>query len=348
MPDARVESALKNLAPRFLAHGVEYADLVQIGARIESWAGWLDAWVETAEDHERLADEAERRGRTRTAGEARVRAAVCYHFAKFLWLEDLERYWATTRRSVGALARGRAQLDPTFLRLELPFDRDRIFANLRRPSDVGRAAVVVLVPGLDSTKEELTSWEEHFLVRGLATVALDGPGQGEAGAVNTIRPDYEAPVGALLDALGGREELDVMRVGIVGPGLGGYYAARAALADPRIKAVGMIGSPYTLVLRSAQTREKFMHAAGLSDPAEADRHAARFTLVGRLGALEQPLLVIHGRQDGMMPWEDARQMADEAPRGELRLYPEGGTGCHTVHHLYKPALADWMTEKLGT
>jgi pimeloyl-ACP methyl ester carboxylesterase len=137
------------------------------------------------------------------------------------------------------------------------------------------------------------------------------------------------------------------RIGIVGPGLGGYYAARTASAEGRIRAVSMIGSPYTLVLRSPQTREKFMHAAQIGNEEDAHRYAARFTLEGLLHTVKQPLLVIHGRQDTVMPWEDAQRMANEAPNGELRLYPDGGTACHTVHHLYKPYLADWMKEKLG-
>lgn len=43
---------------------------------------------------------------------------------------------------------------------------------LRRPP------LALLLPGLDSVKEEFYSWENVFLKRGLATFSLDGPGQG--------------------------------------------------------------------------------------------------------------------------------------------------------------------------
>src|SRR5207247_673038 len=76
--------------------------------------------------------------------------------------------------------------------------------NLRRPSPAGRYPLVLLLPGLDSTKEEFFHWENVFLTRGLATLSLDGPGQGETGEKMPIRPDYEAAVTVALDAVHGR------------------------------------------------------------------------------------------------------------------------------------------------
>jgi alpha-beta hydrolase superfamily lysophospholipase len=41
--------------------------------------------------------------------------------------------------------------------------------------------VVLMTMGLDSTKEELLTFEMDFLRRGMAIVAFDGPGQGGSG-----------------------------------------------------------------------------------------------------------------------------------------------------------------------
>ena len=53
--------------------------------------------------------------------------------------------------------------------------------------------------GLDSAKEEMDAYESIFLARGIATLAFDGPGQGEAEYELPIRGDYEAPVRSVID-----------------------------------------------------------------------------------------------------------------------------------------------------
>jgi 2,6-dihydroxypseudooxynicotine hydrolase len=346
MTDPVVEAARTRWLPRILAQGVPLADATRTLEEIERWADWLDAWVATGATHEALARTAEGRGRTVTAGEAYVRAAVCYHFAKFTWLEDLAKYRAATERSVVALRSGLRLVDPTFERIEIPFGADRIVANLRRPPAVDRAPFVILVPGLDSTKEEFTAWEGSFLDRGLATVSLDGPGQGEAGFASRIRPDYETPVAALLDALGRRDDLDLGRVGISGLGMGGYYALRAAAFEPRITAAGVVGGAYRFERMPDIVRRKFMHGAGLDDLEEARRYSAGFTLDGIIEKVRQPILVIHGGLDAVMTAEVAERTARAAPRGEFVLYPEGNTVCFTVTRYYRPFLADWLAERI--
>ncbi len=181
MPDALVQTALSHWGPRFLYRGVDHNDLLRTAAAIERWEDWLDAWSALGDRHRELARRAEDRGRTLSASEAWTRAALAYHFARYLWLLDEERYRTTCERSVAALRRAHRLADPTFERLEIPFQDGVMVANLRRPAGAERPPLVVLVPGLDSTKEEFPTWEATFLRRGMATLALDGPGQGEGG-----------------------------------------------------------------------------------------------------------------------------------------------------------------------
>src|SRR5581483_2633943 len=170
--------------------------------------------------HAAFAREAEAAGRTLTAGEAWVRAALSYHFAKFVWLVDLAARNEAEDRAIAALRKAHRLLDPSAERVRVPFEDGPLVGNLRRPG-AGRAPLVLLLPGLDSTKEEFFRWEEVFLRRRLATFSLDGPGQGESGRATRIRPDYEAAVSAALDTLAWDGP-----VGVAGVSLGGYYAPR--------------------------------------------------------------------------------------------------------------------------
>jgi len=351
MSDERVQAAIDNWAPRMVTQGIDYNDFVRTTARIERWEEWLDAWSETGELHLRLAREAEDAGRRRTAGEAFVRAALCFHFAKYVWVVQPERNRETTIRARDALREAQRLLDPSTERIEAPLNGGAVIGNLRRPAGPERPPLVLLIPGLDSTKEEFFNFERVFLERGLATLSVDGPGQGEAGFELPIRPDYEVAVSAILDALTGRGDLDLARVGAAGVSLGGYYAPRAAAFEPRLRAVAGVSGPRNLGELwddlPLLTRESFVHYSGSADLESGRQRALQLDLAGVAGHIAQPLLVVTGKLDRLIPWESTKLVADEAPDSTFVLYEEGNHVCNNVAYRYRPLLADWLAERLS-
>lgn len=351
MPDARVQAAIDNWAPRMVSQGIDYNDFVRTTARIERWDEWLDQWCDTAELHLRLAREAEEAGRRRTAGEAFVRAALCFHFAKYVWVLDGARNRDATERAREALYEAHRLLDPNAERVQASLDGGTIVANLRRPPGIDRPALVIMIPGLDSTKEEFFNFEQVFIDRGLATLSLDGPGQGETGFELPLRHDYEVAVTAILDELQGREDIDLDRVGAAGVSLGGYYAPRAAAFEPRLRAIAGVAGPLNFGKLwddlPVLTREAFVYYSRSADD-EAGRQAAlRLDLDGVAGRIEQPALVITGKLDRLIPWESTKRIADQAPNGTLVVYEEGNHVCNNVAYRYRPLLADWLGEQLA-
>ncbi len=350
-PDARVQAAIDNWGPRLIANGIDYNDFVRTTSSISRWEEWLDAWSATADAHRSLALQARDAGHLQSAGEAFLRAAVTYHFAKFVWVLDPERNRAVTEAAVRALYDAHAIVDPTARRIEAELDGGALVANLRRPSVAEPVPLVVLIPGLDSTKEEFYLWESVFLRRGMATLSLDGPGQGEAGFTMNIRADYEVAVAAVLDAVAGRDGLDLERVGAAGVSLGGYYVVRAAAFEPRLKAVAGVSGPYDMAARwetmPSLTRDTFIHHTGAADESEARERAAQLSLAGVADAVEQPCLVVTGKRDRVIPWEQTKRIADDAPRAEWILYEDGTHVCNNIPFKYRPLVADWMRDQLG-
>ena len=354
VPDARVQAAIDNWAPRFTTNGVDPNDFRTTTARIERWDEWLDAWSQTGGSAPRARRGGARRGRERSAGEAFVRAAVCFHFAKFVWVVDAERNRATTQRAIAALYAAHALLDPTAERVEAPLDGGRVAGNLRRPRDVDKPPLVILIPGLDSTKEEFFHWEDVFLARGMATLSLDGPGQGETGFSLDIRPDYEAAVGAILDAVSarGQGDVDLERVGARGcqPG----RPLRAARGGVREAAARRRGGQRAVRLRRQLGRPAVADAR--DDPAPHRRvvarrgaraRARRFRLPASPSSIDQPCLVITGRHDRLIPWEDTKRIADEAPGVEWVLFDDGNHVCNNIPYKYRPLVGDWMRAQLS-
>jgi pimeloyl-ACP methyl ester carboxylesterase len=351
VPDARVQSAIDHWGPRFVQAGVDFNDFARTTGAIERWEDWLGGWRELGDEHASSAREAETAARRVTAGDAWLRAAVAYHFGKFVWVVDTERARAVADRAVEALYAAHRLLDPTAERIEAPLDGAVVVGNLRRPALVDRPPLVLLIPGLDSTKEEFFTLEEVFLRRGMATLSLDGPGQGEAGYRLPVRPDYEVAVAAVLDRLDRREDVDLDRVGALGVSLGGYYAPRAAAFEPRIRAVAGISGPFcfgALWERLPElTRETFVHKSGAGDEGDARERALALDLDGVLERLDRPALFVTGRHDRLIPWQETERQASRAPQGGFVLLDEGNHVCANLPYVARPLVADWMRERLG-
>ena len=127
-------------------------------------------------------------------------------------------------------------LDPPIERVEFPYQGVAMPGWLRKPRGAGRPPVAIILPGLDACKEELHAWAESFVDRGVAALTLDGPGQGETSFHLPVTHDWGPVIGAVIDVLERRDDVDGSRVGVVGQSLGALYAPLAAAGEPRLKA----------------------------------------------------------------------------------------------------------------
>jgi 2,6-dihydroxypseudooxynicotine hydrolase len=236
--------------------------------------------------------------------------------------------------------------------VEIPYEGGEIMPGiLRKPGHVSRPPVVILIPGLDSVKEELHSYGEDFLRRGMAVLAIDGPGQGEMEFRHPIRPDYEVPVRHAIDYLATRADVDAARIGLMGVSLGGYYAPRAAAFERRVRAAIAIAGAYRFADHFEQlpvlTREAFTARLMAPNQAVARALLERLDLDGVMGRVACPLLVIMGRKDRLVPPGAAERMAREAGgKAELWLFDEGNHVCNNIPYKYRPQQADWMSRAL--
>ncbi len=346
-PRGDVGVALATLQARCVIRGIDLSDYQRLAAKVATWDAWWDEWTAMGEHYLTLADRYLAEGWRASAGEAQVRAGIAFHFGKALAVEDDARYRDLTSRSVEAVATGMRLQDPTFERIEAPFDGHEVVGNLRRPSGVDRPPLAVLIPGTESVKEEFPRWEEDFLRRGIATLTMDGPGQGEVGFELRIRHDYERPVAALLDAIAGRDELDLTRIAAAGVSLGGYYAIRAAAFEPRITAVLANCGPWSLGDSWAQLaplyRAKYTWNLGGGSEDTARERAQAMTLDGVAERVSVPALVIFGTADVLLDADlNGRRTAEALPRGELWMFEGGNHGVTNFSAAHAGPSADWL------
>lgn len=348
--DERLASAISHWAPRFTTNGVTMADFQRITASLDRWSDWCRAWSAVAAEHEALADEARDSNRMRSAGAHYAQAAVYYHFAKFVFVEDLDQMRSAHASAVHCLQQALPHLDPPGERVEIPFEGSHIVGVLRLPTGRGPHPAVVMVPGLDSTKEELRSTEELFLQRGLATLSVDGPGQGEAEYDLPIRGDWEVPGGAILDWVAAHPELAADRIAVWGVSLGGYYAPRIASGDDRVRACVALCGPYNFgeIWHDLPelTRDTFRVRSRSADDEQARQVALQLGLAGRTARIRCPLLVVVGKRDRLIPWQHGKRLADEVPGGTLLAIDTGNHGCANVAPMHRYRTADWVAQQL--
>jgi dipeptidyl aminopeptidase/acylaminoacyl peptidase len=355
--DERVAMAISHWAPRFTMNGVTAGDFERITSGLESWDDWCAAWSSVGAEHERLGRDALLRNQDLSAGAHLARAAVYYHFAKFLFVNDLDQMRAAHAKAVRCLTDALPYLDPPGRRVEIPFDGSAIVGVLREPRDSvtnggGPHPVMIMIPGLDSTKEELRSTEELFLERGIATFSVDGPGQGEAEYDLAIRGDWEIPGGAIIDYLVTEPSLDPARIGVWGVSLGGYYAPRVASGDDRVRACIALAGPFTFAGNwdnlPILTREAFRVRSKSPDLETARARAGELTMAGRAEQVRCPLLAVMGKLDRLIPWQQAQRLVDEAGGpAELLLLDKGNHGCANLAPFHRYLTADWAADKLG-
>ena len=348
--DERVVAANAHWAARFIANGTSYSDFQATMARITAWDDWCREWGRTGQYYERLAEAAEEKGQTQTAGEAWRRAALCWHWGKFVFVDDLDQQRAAHDRTVACFRRGAATLSPPAEPVRIPYRGTTLAAYLRVPASQAKPPIVIMMPGLDSVKEELQATAEYMLARGLAVLAVDGPGQGEAEYELPIEPAYERVATAVADFLAGRDDIDPARIGGFGVSLGGYYAARAAAYEPRIKAAVALAGPYQWSLDwdilPPQTRATFQRRSRAATQQQAREKLAQLTLEDAAARITTPLLVAAGGRDRLVPTYHAERLAREAPGAELMLDPEGSHGLTNHAFESRSKMADWLAAHL--
>ena len=350
-PDPTVAHVLETWAPRMIVQGIDYNDFMTTGARIKVWDDWCREWCKTAAMHEELAQKAEAEGKIASAAEAYFLAAMAYHFACNNFPHDLDQYIPAAKKRVECYAKAAPHFSPPAERHEVPFENFRMAAYLRVPPGIKKPPVVVIISGLESTKEEARTMEDVLLRRGLATFSFDGPGQGESWFQGGLIVEFERATSAVIDYLEKLPQVDASRVGIFGPSMGGYLAPRSAACDARIKACTFAGGMYdrSRVLNRLDDPFEFArvsHIWKVYDKQKLMELHRRCTLEGLAPKIRCPLLVIHGTKD-FVPVAQARRVYDEASGPKEWVLLDGGNHvCNNLPYRYRPLVGDFLAKHL--
>lgn len=356
-PDTRgerfVAESLDKWTARYVANGLVRYDVDRLKRRIDDWSEWCAAFGRIGAEYEALAEDALETDDAESAGAFLALAGLSHHFGSHVWHEDEAEREAALERAVSLFKRAGPHLDPPLEYATAPYPAGgyEVPYHLRVPEVDADAPVALLLPGLDSNKEEQFARGSAFHDRGLATVAIDGAAQGETWANQAITPDYHALISAVIDDLEARDVdgLDLSRMGVFGMSLGGFYAPHVAANDDRIDACIGVSGPFTVGPVSkydfAVTKEQFQWACKADSMVETDELTEQLTLRDDIAALSVPTLVVAGERDTIIKPAETERIARRAPNAEFWSF-DAGHGCMELVHRLRPRMVDWLRRHL--
>jgi dienelactone hydrolase len=341
----------------FVEWGFRPADVKRTTERIKIPGSVVKEWVRTAKQEEQLAREAEAGGHRESAAEFYYRAALYYGPACGVIHANTPRKHELYARLVACYEKFiELHEEGCVQRVEIPFENGKTIPGiLQTVPGKPDAPVVLVVPGMDTIKEYMPSpYHNHFRRRGMATLTIDGPGQGESNIrENWVTLDnFERAGSAAIDFLEKRSDVDGSRVAVYGWSMGSYWAPRIAAHDPRIKAlVGAMGvyeQKDTIFKHSKPAyRANYMYMSNIRDEEEFDAMTDQMLLTPLADKIRCPTLLVMGEFDELCPLEDGESLFDvlSCPK-ELWVYEnETHTFGGRLPDFYLH-VADWIRDAL--
>lgn len=363
-----------------LTHGGNVGEVDEMCASLRDAAAGGDdpgteafftAWTAGGDRLIELAEENLAKGRKISAGEQFGRAALYYAIAERMQAHGFEKRLEMYRQSLALFAKERELAGINCERIEIPYGGAYLAGLFVRAENAPpRAPIVVVMNGLDSTKEILqrSIMGTMFAKRGLSALFIDQPGTGEALRLQNFPavPNTEIWASKIVDYLQSREDIDPARIGALGVSLGGYYCPRAVAFEPRFACGAVWGANHDWrAVQQARLRREgenpvphyWKHVEwvfGAKDKGDFFAKAEAMHLDGVLDRIKVPFLVTHGENDRQIPLKYAHQTYEQlvnSPQRDLVIFTvrEGGVEHSSLDNPNNAGaiIADWLAEILG-
>jgi dipeptidyl aminopeptidase/acylaminoacyl peptidase len=209
---------------------------------------------------------------------------------------------------------------PTFDRVD--GKRRRIPAWYYRPPGDGPFPVIISIhggPEMQYRPYFSTNFQMWLAKLGVAIIAPNVRGSSGYGksylALDNgyLRENAVRDIGALLDWIDKRPELDAERVGVFGASYGGYMAlATAVHYSDRLKAaVNVVGiSNFVTFLENTQDYRRDLRRQEYGDERDRSmrRHLEKISPLNNVRKIRVPMLVVQGQNDPRVPVSESEQM----------------------------------------
>jgi hypothetical protein len=309
---------------RWLVHGLEQDDLKKARPHLNSLEEWKKTWAKLAEDKEKQARELEVQ-RSYLEAEKAYRQTALYYNLNY-WIDPMysrdKISWYKKCLQFMNKADSLSDISTTYKTLVL---HDQSFCSGRiRFTDKPRGVIIIVNP-IDSSKEELYSYEMDFAQKGFITMSFDGPGQGETFLLNDVigtRVRWESFIHHIIDYA--KSTYDNLPIHLFGTSLAASWVLYGSSNKNVDKAVAV--SP-AVELERMNMPGYFLSRIDCSCSLKDDE-----VPIPNFKNIEYaaPVFIFHGRKDGMIVNEEMYRLYETiTSEKQMREYEDEGHVCNS-------------------
>ena len=315
---------------RMTGYGMELGDALTLRRLVESGYDWTPTALWLADRTRALAEWGGMQQQPAIETAALRRASACLRIAQVVTESDSAERRNIYGRAEDAFALAVAA-DGRYQRLVIPHPLGDMIAWLYSPSGAVSEPMVVVIGGVEGWALDLEGYALSLGDHGLATLLLDGPGQGQTRFQSSHFLSVHS-MSAVCDAISYVASLTKRPVGIWGNSLGGNFAVHVASRSEHVAACCNNGGPRDPAGLGSRPRFflKMQAMCGDVDAQRARQVFAGLALKAEAPKITCPLLVVHGGMDPLLTYEESAWICEaSAGTHELALIPDGD---HSIYN----------------
>jgi fermentation-respiration switch protein FrsA (DUF1100 family) len=336
------------------------------GARMKKFSDAHREFAGAARRIEARAEHYAALGREIPARESYILAALLWAAARWPLYEIDARYHEYENHMVDCYDAFIARAPRPIERINIPFENSALSGLLhlpRTPAPGEKFPCVINIGGMDGCKENVVSmYGDPWLERGIAVLAMDGPGQGVCPSRGVfVTADNHGPAAvATLDWLEKHGAIDAGRIALRATSFGTNFSIHAAAAlGNRVTGLAQafaLHEPGCFSIFNAASptfRMRFMLMSNVTDDDAFDKFAGGFDVRGAAAKITCPVLMIAGEDDELSPVEHTYDLYDRitAPK-KLVVYEGakhslGGASSVAAGEHFGITTGEWIADRLN-
>ncbi len=345
------QAALRQLSvERLMAYGVHHPDAVELRGRVWSGAAWQLVATDLAEACLAPPEVVVSPPGRETRANRLYRGSALVRMSQMMMLTNSAERSAIYSRAADLYGEA-AQLSGDREKVLIPTDGGPLVGWLfpaRGPRAVGTA---VVIGGVEGWAMDFSDLGLTLARRGVETLLLDGPGQGESRMIHGhfLTKAWERSYAGVFDFMAAR--YPDLPMAFIGNSMGGALAIHLAARDPRIVACCDNGGPRAPRRppgRAAFFLKMTAHCGEVTEEV-ADEVWQTVRPMDPAAPIKCPLLIVHGGLDPLVSNEDAEYIFSHAQSDdkEMVVFSDGD------HCVYNHAddkhnlIGDWVRDRLS-